>query len=410
MRTSNLPFYYGWIVLAASAFAELLAQGATSYSAGLFVLPLQAEFHISRANANSAVIILFLGAAFAAPLAGRALDRFSIRTIAPLGALLFGGSLALIAISSSLALMALVLLVPASIGFMLIGPLNTSTLAARWFWRHRGLAMGIAAVATSGGGLVVVPLLSRAIASMGWRTALLYEAAIMAGVVIVLALLFLRDKPSSVGLEQHPENDGRPSASEGEKPRPRVGEILSRRDFWIPTLSVGIITSACQAIVVSAVPYGAQLGIAPTNAALFISAFAICAAVTKIAAGILADRMNQARLATVAVIIMAVAHFFLWLVPSYAGLLAGNCLAGVALGVAMPATAGMIARAFGASAFGAVMGWAWTLALILTIVATRFIGVMYDATHGYAAAFAAFLGLTLAVLALVLVVPRRAAA
>jgi MFS family permease len=408
MRQSTLPFYYGWIVLVASAFAELLAQGATSYSAGLFVLPLQAEFHISRANANSAIVILFLGAAFAAPLAGRALDRFPIRVIVPVGALLFGGALAAIALSSSLLVMALLLLVPASVGFMLLGPLNTSTLAARWFWRNRGLAMGIAAVATSGGGLVVVPLLSRAIAQMGWRTALLYEAAIMAGVVIVLALLFMRDTPASVGIDGHAENQGRPASVEGAKPRPRVGEILSRRDFWVPVLAVGIITSACQAIVVTVVPYGVQLGIAPTTAALFISAFAICAAVTKIVAGILADHFDLSRLAAVAVLVMALAHLSLWLAPSYGGLLAGSCMAGVALGCAMPTTASMIARSFGAAAFGATMGWGWTVGLILTIAATRFIGFIYDATHGYAAAFSAFLVLTVAVLVLVVVLPRRA--
>ena len=47
---SATPFYYGWLILAATAVSELLAQGATSYAAGLFVLPLQNEFHISFAH------------------------------------------------------------------------------------------------------------------------------------------------------------------------------------------------------------------------------------------------------------------------------------------------------------------------------------------------------------------------
>ena len=62
MRATALPVYYGWFVLASSAVCELLVQGATLYSAGLFVLPLQAEFHISRAAANSSVLILFFWA------------------------------------------------------------------------------------------------------------------------------------------------------------------------------------------------------------------------------------------------------------------------------------------------------------------------------------------------------------
>ena len=75
--------YYGWVVLAASALSELLVQGATLYSAGLFVLPLQAEFHISRTAATSAGPILFLGVVFMAPLTGRLLDRWPVRRPAP---------------------------------------------------------------------------------------------------------------------------------------------------------------------------------------------------------------------------------------------------------------------------------------------------------------------------------------
>ena len=75
------PFYYGWMVLAASAAIELLITGATSYSASLFVLPLQAEFSLSRADASSPVLILFLGAALCGPIAGRVLDRFPIRPV-----------------------------------------------------------------------------------------------------------------------------------------------------------------------------------------------------------------------------------------------------------------------------------------------------------------------------------------
>ena len=60
--------YYGWFVLAASAVCELLVMGATAYASGLFVLPLQAEFHISRADANSSILILYLGGALGCAL------------------------------------------------------------------------------------------------------------------------------------------------------------------------------------------------------------------------------------------------------------------------------------------------------------------------------------------------------
>jgi MFS family permease len=408
MRPSSSPIYYGWFVLAASAVCELLAQGATSYSAGLFVLPLQAEFHLSRADANSSILILFLGAAVAAPLVGKLLDRYSIRRVVTLGAIIFSGALAIIAMTSSVWVMALALILPAAIGFMAIGPLTTSTLAARWFHRRRGLALGIAAVATSGGGLVVVPLLSQAIQNYGWRTALLYEAVLIAAIVISLTLLVLRDNPFSAGLGGHAENSGRPAQADGSKPKPRWREILTRRAFWIPSLALANISGTCQAIVVTIVPYGVQLGVTAVAAALFISAFAICAALTKVLAGLLADRVDQRWLLVAATLFMIAAQLLLWLFPNYHALLAGSCLAGTALGFALPTAAGLIAAGFGSESFGAAMGWTYTLVLIFAILASRFIGSVFDWTHSYTPAFVTFLLLTSAVLVVTLLLAPSA--
>ena len=201
--------YYGWFVLAAAAVSEMLAQGATSYGAGLFVLPLQAEYGLSRANASSAILIFFIGNIFLSPGAGRILDRAPIRLAVGVGAILFSLALAVIAWTSSLWVMVAALLLPAAMGFSLLGPMMTATLTSRWFFRHRGLALGIAAVATSGGGFTVVPLLSMAIEKQGWRPALLEEAGVFFIVVILLAWLVLRDNPFTSGHGEAPENRGR---------------------------------------------------------------------------------------------------------------------------------------------------------------------------------------------------------
>lgn len=400
MRANASPIYYGWYVLAASAVSELLAQGATSYAAGLFVLPLQAEFHISRADANSAILILFLGAALASPLVGRILDRYPIRQVIPLGAVVFSAALAAVAMLPSLWAMALVLFLPAAFGFMTIGPLSTATLAARWFHKRRGLALGIAAIATSGGGFVVVPLLSHAIQNYGWRQGLLYEAVAIGFVIVALALLVLRDSPASVGLQDHTENQGRVGQPQAQRPGWRV--ILSKRSFWVPSLALANISGTCQAIIVTIVPYGVQLGVSVTQAALFISAFAICAAIFKIVAGLLADRMNQRWLIVAAILLMICAQSLLCLFANYHALLISSCLAGASLGFALPTAAGLIAAAFGAHSFGAAMGWTYTMVLTFAIVATRFVGFVYDQVHGYTPAFMAFLAVSSCILVFML--------
>jgi MFS family permease len=388
MRAAAWPVYYGWLVLAASAVSELLIQGATSYSAGLFVLPLQAEFHISRAAANSSVV-LFLGVAIVAPLVGRALDAWPARLVVPLGAVIFSLSLAAIALSSSLWLMALLLVLPVAVGFASLGPLMTSTLVSRWFYRRRGLALGLAAVPTSLGGLVVVPLLSPAILRFGWRSALLYEAAILGVVIIGLSLLVLRDRPGQLGLDDHPENRDRPQSGSG---RVAVSwrEALASRAFWIPALTLAGVSGTCQAIVITLFPYGLQLGFTPVAANWPLYGFAIAAGITKVGAGLLADRINQRSLLVTAALIMALSWFTLSLFTSYVMIFAASALSGMALGCALPTAAGFIAASFGSARFGRIMGWAYTLTTLAAILASRFVGFMYDISGGYELAFRIF--------------------
>jgi MFS family permease len=399
----NSPVYYGWFVLAASAVSEMLVQGATSYSAGLFVLPLQAEFHVSRAVANLPVLILFAGAMLVAPLAGRALDTRSIRLVVPVGAILLAASFAGIAVTHSLAVMAVILVFPAAIAFMAAGPLNTSTLASRWFYRRRGLAQGFAAVATSAGGFTVVPLLSAAIQRHGWRPALFYGGVIESVVIVVLALLVLRNRPSDLGLQDHPENQGRP-ANAAASGRLRLSDILFSRAFWIPCLTLAAISATSQAIVITLVPYGVQLGMTPVAAALPISVFAIVAAITKVVAGLLADRINQRALLIVAALAMTACWLLLTVLALPPALFAAAGLAGLALGCALPTAAGLVAGSFGSARFGQVMGWGYALLAALLLSSVIFAGVMFDRTKSYHIPFLVFAVLLGAISLLVIMV------
>ena len=405
------PVYYGWFVLAASAVSEMLLQGATSYSAGLFVLPLQAEFHISRADANSSILFMFLGVVLVAPFAGRILDAWAIRRVMSVGAVILGLSLVGIALSPALWMMAAILLLPMPVAFMILGPLNTSTMAARWFHRHRGLAMGIAAVATSGGGFTVVPLLSAAIRHYGWRPALLYEGVAIALIIIALTFV-LRDRPSDIGLDNHSENRDRETAAKlSDAVAVDWKSIFTSRAFLIPALTLTAISGTCQAIVITLVPYGVQLGASPTTAALLVSAFAIAAAVTKVVAGSLADYISQYLLLIGAAGLMTLSWLILSLSVAYGALFASSCLAGMALGCALPTTSSLVAVRFGSARFGRVMSWVYPLTFGLAILAVRFVGFMYDRFGGYHAAFECFAVLLAGLLILTLLFsPQRQAA
>jgi MFS family permease len=411
---SMLP-YYGWFVLAASALCEMLIQGATSYGAGLFVLPLQAEYGLSRANASSAILILFVGAVFVAPVAGRILDRFPIRLSVMAGVLCFSLGLAVIALSGSLWIMALMLLVPVATALGLLGPMNTATLASRWFFRNRGLALGIAAIATSGGGLLVVPFLSKAIELYGWRQALLWEAAVFFVIIAALAVLVLRDNPFKAGYGEHPENKGRTDAEvlmaagrpQAPDPNSSWRKVLGNAGFWAPSLMLASISSISQVIVVSMPAYGHQLGFSAAASAFLISAFSLAAAATKILAGVLADHWNKRVLLFATAIFMPLALGLLCLFSGYPALVAACAMAGVALGGVLPLSSGLIAARFGVARFGTVIGWTYMLLSLSVIVAVRFAGTVFDRTGSYRGAFEGLLLAALAVSLCALLVDVR---
>jgi len=411
-RKISLP-YYGWFVLAASACSELLMQGATSYASGLFVLPLQAEFGLSRANASSPVLLLFLGGIFASPFAGRVLDRYPIKLVTLAGIICFSGALAFIALSSSLPLMVALLLVPATMGYVVLGPMTTTTLAARWFFRRRGLALGLAAIATSGGGLVA-PILAKAIESHGWRQALLGEAGILFLIIGGLALFVLRDNPFRAGLADHRENAGRDDGAMLRNPAqaesgPRFGRlraILGNPGFWAPSLAIAAISGIAQAVVGLVPPYGHQLGFDTASSAFLITIFAISAAATKLLAGVMADYWDARILLFASALVMPAALALLFVLASYTALAVACGLAGVALGGVLPTAASLIAARFGAAQVGSVMGWSYALLGLSLILTVRFAGTMFDRTGSYHPAFAGLLIFALVIMMIALLIDR----
>jgi MFS family permease len=394
-------------VLAAAALTEMLAIGSTTYATGLFVLPLQNEFGLSRAAANSALSIGLAGAAFMAPIVGFLLDRFPAQWVVGLGVIPFGVGLITISATSSIPLMAFAMLIPVGFGAMAIGPLTTSTLTSHWFYRRRGRALGLATVATSGGGIVVVPLLSWAIENYGWRMALRVEALLIMTIVLALSILFLRSGPADLGLEAHQENRGRPAkdmAAAHLAATRRYASILSDRNFWAIGLVLAAISGIDQAIVVTIVPYGTGLNYPAASTAFLIAAFSISAAIVKLASGFLAEFVERRMIMLASTLAMIAALSFLLFSTEYEWILLACCFAGVALGCILPSSAALVAANFGSPSFGRVMGMIYVGVVVSSIVCSRFIGAVFDRTAGYNPAFLTFLAIAiLSALAVLLV-------
>lgn len=386
--------YQGWWVLAATFACAMLVIGSTNYAFQLFVVPVQAEFGLSRAAVNQGMSLFLIGGALWAPIAGRLLDRFPAPVVMAAGGASIGLGMAAIAASSSLAWIAGALVGPMALGAMCAGGLANTTIVSRWFRRRRGRALGIATVSSGAGGFVMVQLITALIARHGWRGALAFTGAILALGVGALALFVVRSRPDEAALAQAGElASGIPG---GNRPAERTwsfAELVRRRNFWCITFGTGLLMASDGALLASKMPYLLGLGIEAQSASFLIACMTASSVAGKLGIGLAADRMDLRRLFA----IVAVCHVVLLLVliaePGYGVLLVAVSLFGVGVGGVYPMLATLTAEAFGSASYGSVAGTMQMVLLPISIALLTFIGASHDRTGSYTFAFEVFIGL-----------------
>jgi MFS family permease len=383
--------FQGWRVIGAGFFNAMLMVGATAYSFGLFVLPLQAEFGLSREQANLGLVLLIIGFAVWAPIIGRLIDRRSARTIGIIGAALFAAGFAAIALAGAPWTMALALAGPVALGSTAAGAFAANTLAARWFVAKRGRALGIVSVATSAGGFVVVPVMARLVEALGWRDAVLVAGLGIGTMVGLATWAFIRDRPADVG--QFPDGaDAAPAVDTPDDRRWTVGEMLKARNFWLVGIGAGLLLGSDQALLVSLVPYGVGRGFSVTEAANLIAVLTGSAVIGKLVIGWLADRIDKRALFGFTCLCNIAFLLLLRSEPSYGALVAAASVIGLAIGGVYPAWTTLTAQCFGRVSFGQAYGLMNLVTMPFVLASITLAGRSFDATGSYDLAFAIFLG------------------
>lgn len=370
-----------WGALALLFLAQMAVIGSTSYGFGLLVKPLAEELALPRAEVNRALMVMILGNAVFSPLAGRALDRLSPRTVVTGGAACFALGWLAIASSANVAIMLAATFLLLASGMAALGPITASTLVARWFDTRRGLALGIVSVSSSFGGLLIVPLLGAMIEWQEWRGAMA-TFGITTGLIIGgLAVALL---PS--------EAPARMTASSPEKRRENgLARLLRTRDFWLIGLAVGTIMAINGALLSSLISWGTDQGHSLPQATLLVSAISGTAIIGKLVIGRLCDRFAPRWLFIAVVALNAVLLVLLMAAPPFAVLLVGVTIAGPAMGGVMPLWATISASRFGTGSLGFVMGCTASLTMPINLMGLHTIGAAFDLTGSYNAAFQIFL-------------------
>jgi sugar phosphate permease len=235
MPTSN-KIYYGWIVVGITCLVLLTSAGIRS-TPGILMVPLEEEFHWSRATIALAVSINLILYGCIGPFAAAVMEKFGIRRSVLCALALVGlgvASTSLMQYPWQLILMWGVLV---GVGTGFLASVLAAVVAARWFTARRGLVVGILSGGASTGQLLFLPVMANVTAAYGWRATVVCIAAVVC-VVLPLVTLLMRDRPSDLGLMPYGET-GEPKPAQPAKGTPvmlafgALREGARVRDFWL---------------------------------------------------------------------------------------------------------------------------------------------------------------------------------
>jgi MFS family permease len=385
-----MKIYYGWAIVAITILLYTLAVGASIQAYGVFVIPVSASFDLTRAEVNTGAIVLNIGMAMAAPIIGRMADRHSTRAIVAASAVAFGASLVLLGLSHSLWLSAVVLTI--GLGGSVVGSATVTApvLVARWFTAQRGRAMAISSIGVSAGPVVMIPLISLLVESVGWRQCLVILGLTIGAALLLLAAL-CRNAPGPRDQEPHLASA---CAGQAEAGRPlSMGHLLRLPQFWTIAVSAALAFALLTADIVTLVPFAQGEGLPATQAASVMSVYGGAALIGAMLFAWLGDRLDRVLVFAALSLGIGVASGLLLFGHSYVAIVACTAMLGMAGGATAPAYLALLADGFGAASFGSASGMASFLSTFVSAIAIRFGGEVFDRTGSYRVMFVTFLGI-----------------
>ena len=384
MNQQKQGIFFGWFVVGAAMLCISTGPGPFAFAAlGLFILPFEAEFGWERTQISACLTLLVAATAVSLPIIGRYVDKMGSRVILFPSLVIFALCLAAIPAFVS-ELWHLVLI------FFLIGTIAAGTnsvpympILSAWFFKYRGLAIGIS-IAGIGLGYAYVPLLVQYLVdNAGWR----YGYYALSGIVLFIALplvyFFLKESPADMGLKP----DGQISGEVPEATRKDVGlevkEILRHREFWMLVSIFIVLSFVLNGMLAHLVPMLSDRGMDTRTAAAVAATEGITVFFSRIVIGYLIDRIFAPYVAMVFFSLSAVgiAIFALGAVDTMA--FVGAICVGLSLGAEVDLLAYLTGRYFGLKSFGATYGFLFSAVLVGTAIGPLAFGIGYDTTGSY---------------------------
>ncbi len=374
---ADSEFRRGWRVVVAGMVGVACGASPVPYTLiGQLIGPMHTELGWSVGDISLAITLFGLAASFMAPYVGSLTDRIGLRPVA-LGSLLaFGLAFASLGLTPALVgawWLAWLLAGLVSIGS---GPLTWSRGVNLWFFRQRGLALGITLLGTSLTGVAVPLFAGRAIDAWGWRASFPLLALLPLAIALpVVWLLFREPRP-----EERPAQIGGAMGLTGATRREALGDYR----FWLIFASVLFIALAYGGINVHLQQLLELQGFDRITARGVVSSLAVAILSGRVCTGFLLDRIWAP---LVALPILCAPAIACWLLSGDSLTLSLAYLCAAIVGLAAGAETDLIAylagRYFGMAHYGKIYGLLYVPFGVAAGLSPALYGWSRDATGDY---------------------------
>ena len=369
-------FHLGWKVLIAGILGIAFGASPLPYNAvGFTVEPLQAEFGWSVTEIILPITIYGVTAALLAPLFGLLADRYGVRPVAMLSLLAFAITFGALGFT------------PASLGayyflWFLVGlvcvgstPLTFSRAISMWFFKHRGLALGILLLGTSASTLIVPRVAVWAIESYGWRD--MYKILAVFPLVAFVVGLFLFREPIA---NERPKGI---VSSTGKLTGVTLQTALRDRRFWLIFIAIIVIATLGGAFI-NIPKLLSDKGFEPEDAASVMGVMGLGIFTGRLITGVLLDKFWAGYVGFPLMCLPAITSmiflgddFSLWL-----AMLAGYLL-GFSAGAESDLIAYLAGRYFGMANYGKIFGMLYLPFALFSAISPLLYSVVRDLTGSY---------------------------
>jgi predicted MFS family arabinose efflux permease len=283
--------HYAWVIVAVT-FLVLLVTAGVRATPGVLIVPLESEFHWSRAAISLAVAINIALFGMIGPFAASVMESWGLRRLVLTALALLSFAVAGTTFMRAQWQLTLLWGVLVGSGTGVTSLVLAAVVANRWFHERRGLALGALSAANATGQLVFLPFLATLIEKYGWRSATLAVSA-SAAIVFVAVFFLLKDWPNEIGLRPY----GWKADNEGEKrvpplaPLPALRWALRQPAFWVLAGSFFVCGASTNGLIgTHLIPACHDYGISEVHAAGLLAVMGIFDILGTTASGWLTDR------------------------------------------------------------------------------------------------------------------------